>query len=181
MSYAMRLATGEVLAGVDVHGSGGALRSATDGERRLRKAIERATAGQPLVGIYEPRPGRAAGGVVSGRADAYRKARASIEQPRKMTIDPPLIEATLPPLADLDAGAGWTERRIGTARRYDSTGGRLTVLRGSGAWTVFCWREAAPVGLRGQANGSRYFGADGAAAGRLALRAERLFARWGRR
>lgn len=57
MSYTMRLATGEVLAGVDVHGSGGALREATDGARRLRKAIERATAGRPMVGIYEPRPG----------------------------------------------------------------------------------------------------------------------------
>lgn len=87
-------------------------------------------------------------------------------------------------LADLDAGAlvaaGWTVRRIGTARRYDSTGGRLTVLRGSGAWTVFCWREAAPAEQREQ-DGSRYFGADGATAVRLALRAERLLARWGRR
>lgn len=88
-------------------------------------------------------------------------------------------------LADLDAGAlvavGWTVRRIGTARRYDSTGGRLTVLRGSGAWTVFCWREAAPAARTCTAKGSRYFGADGASAVRLALRAERLLARWGAR
>lgn len=58
--FAIRPAGGRQVIGV-VHGNGGVLGSdpahAAEDLRRLRVAVTRATLGDPLVGLFEPKPG----------------------------------------------------------------------------------------------------------------------------
>ena len=59
LRFTLRLHTGTVLRGVQIHGHGGVI-AGTDGERRVRLAIERANKGLPFAGtcsMFEPMRG----------------------------------------------------------------------------------------------------------------------------
>jgi hypothetical protein len=67
----LRLASGELVGPVAVHGAGGPL--AVDAERRIRVAIRRATAGQRLVAMVDPQPGHVRAYIHSAAGDSAER------------------------------------------------------------------------------------------------------------